>query len=151
LYPKASFEYPIADADKKMYFIIRSSAVFTNQELGKMKTIRIILVLCLFAWPAMAGDEQMRSEIDHLITYIQNSNCQFIRNGKAHTPGEAIQHILKKYDHFKAKIHTTEEFIELCATKSILSDQPYKIGCPDQKMIESKHWLLRELKNYRNQ
>ena len=115
-----------------------------------MNKIIIILIICFFSWPAIAGDEQMQSEIDHLIAYIQNSNCKFIRNGKAHTPDEAIQHILKKYDHFKTRIHTTEEFIELCATKSILSDQPYKIGCPNQELVESKHWLLKELRIYRN-
>lgn len=116
-----------------------------------MKNIIIIFVLFVLTLPAIADDEQMQSEIDHLITYIQNSNCQFIRNGKAHTPDEAIQHILKKYDHFKARINATEEFIELCATKSILSKQLYQIGCPDRKLVESKPWLLMKLKRIRNQ
>jgi len=115
-----------------------------------MKNIIIIFVLCFYALPAIAGDEQLQSGIDHLITYIQNSNCKFIRNGKAHTPDEALKPILKKYDHFKAKIKTAEDFIDLCATKSILSHQPYKIGCPGQEWVESKHWLLKELKGFRN-
>ena len=116
-----------------------------------MKNITIIFVLCFFAFPVIAGDEQLQSEIDHLITYIQNSNCKFIRNGKAYTPDEAIEHILKKYDHFKEKIKTTEEFIEYCATKSILSNKLYKIGCPDRELVESKRWLLMELTRIRNQ
>ena len=115
-----------------------------------MKNLIIIFVLCVFPWPAVAGDEQMRLEIDHLLTYIQNADCQFIRNGKAHSPDEAVEHILKKYNHFKAKINSTEEFIEFCATKSVLSDQPYKLGCPNQKLVESKLWLLKELSKYRN-
>ena len=116
-----------------------------------MKNVIIIFLLCFIPWTAVAGDEQMRLEIDHLITYIQSADCKFIRNGKAHTPDEAIEHILKKYDHFKAKINSTEEFIEFCATKSILSNQLYKIGCPNRELVESKHWLLKELKKYRNQ
>jgi hypothetical protein len=116
-----------------------------------MKNIIIIFVLFVFTLPAIADNEQMQSEIDHLIRYIQNSNCKFIRNSKAHTPDEAIEHILKKYDHFKARINTTEEFIELCATKSILSNRPYQIGCPDRGLVESKRWLRMELKRIRNQ
>ena len=114
-----------------------------------MNKITIILIICCFSWPAVAGNGQLQTEIDHLITYIQNADCKFIRNGKAHTPDEAVEHILKKYDHFKAKIKSTEEFIEFCATKSILSDQPYKIGCPNWELVESKHWLLEELKRLR--
>ena len=129
--------------------------VGSNQDVTpnftKMKNIIIIFVLCFFAWPAIAGHEELPAEIDHLIGYIKNSNCSFIRNGKAHTPDEAIEHILKKYDHFKAKIKTTEEFIEFCATKSILSSQLYKIGCPDQEWVESKQWFLEELKRFRNE
>ena len=114
------------------------------------KAIIIIFVLCFFALPVVAGDKQMQAEIDHLITYIQNSNCKFIRNGKAHSSDEAIEHILKKYDHFEDRIKTTEDFIEYCASKSILSKQLYKIGCPDQELVESKQWFLEELKRFRD-
>jgi hypothetical protein len=123
---------------------------YITRILKKMKNVIIIFLLCFFPWTAVAGDEQMRLEIDHLITYIQNADCKFIRNGKAYMPDEAVEHILKKYDHFKAKINSTEKFIEFCATKSILSNQPYKIGCPNRELVESKHWLLQELKKYRN-
>ena len=133
-----------------MYFAIQLPAVFTNQELDQMKNLIIILVLCFFSWPVVAGNEQIQAEIDHLIKYIQGSDCKFIRNGKAHTPDEAIEHILKKYDHFKPKIKTTEDFIEFCASRSILSNQPYKIGCPDQELVESRNWFLKELNRFRN-
>ena len=115
-----------------------------------MEKIIITLVLCFFACPVVAGDEQVQSEIDHLMNYIQNSNCKFIRNGEAYRSEKALKHILKKYDHFKAQIKTAEEFIDLCATKSILSNQLYKIECPDQEWVESKYWLLEELKRFRN-
>ena len=119
------------------------------RDLIKMKNIIIIGVLCFFALPAISGDEQMQVEIDHLIKYIQSSDCKFIRNGKAHSSEEAIEHILGKYDHFEDKIKTTEDFIDFCASKSILSKKTYKIGCPDQELVESKHWFLEELKRLR--
>ena len=93
----------------------------------------------------------MQSEIDHLISYIRNSDCTFIRNGKAYGPEEAVQHILKKYDYFRSKIETAEAFIDFCATKSILSNRPYEIGCPGKDVIENRAWLLMELKRFRDQ
>jgi hypothetical protein len=116
-----------------------------------MKKIIIVSILCCFAWPAVAGDEHLQAEIDYLIKSIQNSDCAFIRNGKAHSSAEAIEHILKKYDHFKDKIKTTEDFIDYCASKSLLSNRPYQIKCPDQDVIESRLWFLEELKQFRNQ
>ena len=98
----------------------------------------------------MAGDAQLQAEIDHLIEHIRNSNCTFIRNGKAHSAEEAIEHILKKYDHFKKKIKTTEDFIDYCASKSMMSDQPYQISCPDQDVVESKIWFLEALDRLRD-
>lgn len=108
------------------------------------------MLLCLLAWPAHAGNEKLQAEIDHLIKYVQSSECKFIRNGKAHTPDEAIEHILNKYDHFEDRIKTAEDFIEYCASKSILSKQPYKIGCPGQEVVESRRWFLEELGRFRN-
>lgn len=118
--------------------------------LIKMKNTLIIFVLFFFVLPAVAGDEQMQAEIDHLIKYVKVSDCKFIRNGKAHRPDEAVEHILKKYDHFEDRIETTEDFIEYCASKSILSKQPYKIGCPGREVVESKRWFMEELERFRN-
>jgi hypothetical protein len=110
----------------------------------------MILFIFLFAWPMAAGGEQLQAEIDHLMDSVKNSDCQFIRNGKAHTSDEAVEHILRKYDHFKDKIKTIEDFIEYCASKSMLSKQPYKIGCPDHEQVDSRDWFLEELKRFRN-
>jgi hypothetical protein len=114
-----------------------------------MNKIFIIFALCFFSWPAVAGDGQLQAEVDHLINYVRSTDCKFIRNGNAHTPDEAIEHILKKYDHFEDRIKTAEDFIEYCASKSILSKKPYKIGCPDQEPVESNVWFLEELERFR--
>lgn len=116
-----------------------------------MNKVIVIILLCLFAFPAIADNDQLQDEIDHLLKYTQSSNCTFIRNGKVHSPAEAIKHILKKYDHFKDKIKTTEDFIDYCASKSMLSDQPYQISCPDQDVVESKIWFIEELDRIRNE
>lgn len=115
-----------------------------------MKKIIIAFIVMVAAWPAFAGDAQMQSEIDHLMRFIKSSNCAFIRNGKAYSADEALEHIQKKYDHFKDRIKSSEDFIDYCASKSILTDQAYKIDCPDQDAVKSKPWLLLELKRFRN-
>ena len=114
-----------------------------------MKKIITILILCLIAWSTAAGDPNLQSEIDHLINYVRESDCEFIRNGIAHTSEEAIEHILRKYDHFKDKIKTAEDFIDYCASKSLLSKKPYKIGCPEKESVDSKYWFLEELQRFR--
>jgi len=136
-----------------MSLLLKEDPNADNAKTGnkKMKKIVIVLFLSFFAWSAIADDQQMQSEIDHLIKYIQNSSCKFIRNGKAHRPEAALEHILKKYDHFKAKIKTTEAFIDFCATKSLLSNQSYQISCPEQEWVESRYWLRKELNKFRNQ
>ena len=98
---------------------------------------------------AIAETNQLQSEIDHLIMYIRNSDCKLIRNGQEHSSEKAVEHILKKFDYFKAKIATTEDFIDYCASKSTLSGKPYKISCPGQEVVDSKQWLLKELNKFR--
>jgi hypothetical protein len=87
--------------------------------------------------------------INHLLTYLEASNCRFIRNGEEYDSKSAVGHIRKKYDHFRNEIHTPEDFIELCATKSLMSGRPYLVKCKDSDEILCAEWLRKELKNYR--
>ena len=59
--------------------------------------------------------------IQHLMAYVAGSGLTFIRNAERHTSIDAAEHMNKKYQHFKDDIETPEDFIELCATKSLLS------------------------------
>jgi hypothetical protein len=101
----------------------------------------------------------LNQEINFLKNYIQNSPCQFNRNGDTHSAPEALQHINKKYEYFKDDITSAEQFIEKSASKSTLSGKPYTVICPPsdkqdghgQQTLSSKTWLLRALADYRNQ
>lgn len=113
--------------------------------------IKILLIFLFVGLPAVvfADNSKMQAEIDHLINYIRNSSCSFVRNGEAYGQEEALQHITKKYEYFKAKIDSAEKFIELCASKSIISTKPYQINCPGKPPVESRQWLLEELERFR--
>ena len=98
--------------------------------------------------PVFASD--MQTEINHLLTFLENSECQYERNGKLHTGKDMLDHVKKKYNYFKNKIDSTEKFIEYSATKSTLSGKYYMVLCKDNPKVKSQDWLLQELKNYRS-
>ena len=107
-----------------------------------------VILFFLPAYPVDAG--QMEEEIEHLLNYVSNSKCVFVRNGDEHDSKEAVDHILRKYEYFKDDIRTTEAFIELCATRSTISDKEYYIKCGSKENIRSKDWLMKELMMYRS-
>lgn len=72
-----------------------------------------------------------------------------MRNGEAHSPQDAVRHILRKYGHFREKIETAEQFIDFCASGSTVSGRPYMMSCPGQPEMESRRWLMMELKRFR--
>ena len=97
--------------------------------------------------PVFGSD--MQNEIDHLLTFIENTECQYERNGEMHSGTDSVEHIKKKYNYFKKEIDSAEKFIELSATKSTMSGQYYMVLCEDSQKIRSQEWLLQELKYYR--
>ena len=106
--------------------------------------------LVLFSAPIIADvPPGQQLEIDHLLNFVEHSSCRINRNGKIHDGSAAVSHIKKKYAYFKDEIQTTEQFIELSATKSTLSGEYYMVQCGDDKQVRTKEWLLNELANYR--
>jgi len=110
----------------------------------------LAILACLTATQLFAdvplGQKQ---EVEHLINYLETSNCSMVRNGNAHKGAEATKHVRRKYKHFRDDIGSTEEFIELSATKSTMSGKPYEVHCPGERPRESADWLLEELEAYR--
>ncbi len=104
-------------------------------------------ILITFTLSAESSDSV---EIDHLLAYVKNTQCKYIRNGDVYNGTKAVQHIQRKYDYFKDDIRSAEDFIRLSATKSIILGSKYHIKCPGQKKVESASWLLDELHRYRN-
>ena len=121
-----------------------------------MKLYRIrehLVYVCLFATlflpSAASTDDALLPTINHLLTYVEESNCVFIRNGKEYNSKDAAKHIKRKYDSLMFDIKTPEEFIELAASKSTLNGQPYFVRCVDHSPEPSADWLRKELSNYR--
>jgi hypothetical protein len=106
----------------------------------------LIIVATVLAPMESRADTEI--EIKHLIEYIENSKCTFIRNGKEYSTEEALTHIQNKYEYAKRWIKSAEDFIKYTVTKSSMSGQPYTVWCNGQKIL-SAEWLTAELKRFR--
>ena len=105
-------------------------------------------VLLLFSSFIFADTQK---EINHLLGFVEKTNCSFNRNGTSYNGGEARTHIQKKYDYYQDDIKSAEDFIEYSATKSMISGRKYIINCLNKEEMSSQVWLTNELKKYRSQ
>lgn len=112
--------------------------------------VKRLFFLCSFLFFAVsAAEAEYKDEISHLIKYVSQTQCTYLRNGTSYKGTEAAAHITKKYDYFKDEIHSAEDFIRLSATKSTMFNNLYYIQCQGSVKVPSSQWLLQELKNYR--
>ncbi len=115
-----------------------------------MRYLCLIILMMLVMVPIKAApDAKSKIEIDHLLAYIKSSEVIFIRNGKEYPVADGLKHIQKKFNHFNAKIITSEDFIEKTATKSEMSGNAYQVKLKDNTKIDCGKWLLIELKKFR--
>ena len=106
-------------------------------------SLAAVLLVC---WTVVAADTQ--SEIQHLLQYVEDSGCEFERNGKVYDSVEAQSHIQRKFDYVKKFVDETEDFIKYAATESSISGNRYYVTC-DGSTLTSADWLKSELARYR--
>ena len=112
-------------------------------------SMSLCVALLLPSQGAATTDEDGRRAITHLLKYVEESNCVFIRNDKEYNSKEAAKHMRTKYDFSLDNIQTPEEFIAFTASKSMVTGKPYWVRCADHSPILSAEWLTQELSNYR--
>ena len=100
--------------------------------------------------PSPGKPEPLEITIHYLLNYVTNSDKIFIRNNQKYSGSEAAGHMQKKYAHYQDKIKTPEDFIELAATKSLISGKPYLVIVDNNKVLTAQ-WLLDVLTEYRHQ
>jgi hypothetical protein len=116
-----------------------------------MKTvIALFAFIFLLASPAFATPEPAENAaIDHLITYVRDSNLAFIRNGQSYNAVQAADHIASKYAYVKDRIATADQFIDNIASKSSFSGRPYLVCDAEGTEKPVGPWLHAELDKYR--
>jgi hypothetical protein len=96
-----------------------------------------------------AQDNIEKKKIDFLLSSAENmKGAKFIRNGTEHDGKEAAEHLRMKLQKAGGKVQTADDFIRLCASKSIISGQPYMIRSSDGKTINSEQYFREKLKEY---
>ena len=113
----------------------------------------VLLAFVLSCGMSLATDIEVntQTEIAHLFDHLQQSNCQFGRNGYWYDPDEAVRHINKKYQYLLKRnaIRSTENFIVRAASRSSTSGQPYWVKCGESPAVESAGWFRTELDAFR--
>lgn len=112
----------------------------------------LTLATMLGAWVPGPADAQstrplVRTEIAALLSRLQASGCQFNRNGKWYKGAEANAFLAQKFAMLDAHggASSTEQFIDLAASKSGTSGQPYRVRCDPAPAVESNVWLRDQL------
>lgn len=126
----------------------------SNQPPMIKKTIHIILLaLNILPLSAYARElpAQVQDQIGHLLVFIADSECKFMRNGNWYDSSEAAKHIKRKFEYVRDKglVNSAEDFVQYSATKSSLSGRKYRVKCGDGPEMNSSDWLQVELSRYR--
>ncbi len=106
------------------------------------------LVLRAQATPSPEEDKVIAQLIERV---GRMQSLQFMRNGKAHTATEAVEHMQAKYAHFRKEIVTAEDFIDRCASRSEMTGKPYMVRLADGREHTAKVFMMNELRSVRQQ
>ncbi len=112
----------------------------------------LLLLLSLGAAQAAPTAPAVRTEIQGLLQRLQDSGCEFNRNGSWYSGTEARSHLLKKLDYLESHDSAprrSEDFIQQAASTSSMSGKPYFVRCAAAAPVQSKDWLTQELQKLR--
>ena len=120
-----------------------------------MRRLLPILLTCVAIATTVAAaplSPAARAEIDVLMSKLEASGCEFNRNGNWYSGTEAKSHLLRKLKYLEDKgvVQSSEQFIELAASASSMSGQPYLVRCGNGAPIQSGTWLLSQLQAMRS-
>lgn len=123
-------------------------------QLKVSQYVALVLVIGMSLMRPVTAAEmssQTKLEIESLLNRLAASSCQFNRNGSWYSAAEAKVHLAKKLDYVleRKMASTTEQFIELAASKSSMSGKSYQVKCGDGQAQDSAIWLRAALQELR--
>jgi len=113
--------------------------------------LAIVLSILCSAALSQAPADPAQHEIAGLFARLEQSNCEFNRNGSWYDAKQASDHLRQKYDYLVRRhlVTNAESFIDLAASKSSMSGKPYLVRCAGEPAIESRAWFMHELEALR--
>lgn len=110
--------------------------------------VTVFVILAIFSNAVSAQDNIEKKKIDFLISSVENlKGAKFIRNGTEHNGKEAAEHLRMKLQNALV-VQTADDFIRLCASKSIITGKTYMIRLSDGKTLKSEEYFRERLKEY---
>lgn len=109
-------------------------------------------ITALLAAPVAAQPTRpAREEIQTLLAAMEQSGCDFYRNGSWHTATDAHAHLARKLAEAERRHppRSADEFIDVVATRSSISGEPYRVRCPGVAPIASAVWFRQTLERSR--
>jgi hypothetical protein len=124
--------------------ILRLQRMLNFMAAGAFATV---LAMHASAQPTRPATE----EIQTLLAAMEQSGCEFYRNGNWHTAVEAHVHLVRKLAEVERRHppRSADEFIEVVATRSSISGEPYRVRCPGVAPIASATWFRQTLERSR--
>jgi hypothetical protein len=94
---------------------------------------------------------EVQVEVGYLLQQVEDSGCEFNRNGTWYGGKRARAHLSLKYQYLvdHDQISTTNDFIEQAASRSSFTGISYQIRCNGGAPVDSNRWLLDALAAYR--
>jgi hypothetical protein len=117
-----------------------------------MKNIPILLtvLLCLVSRCAYAQEAGEADEIQYLISSVEAlEGAKFFRNGREYDVKAATSHLRLKLRAAGNRVKTADDFIRLCASKSSMSGEPYRIQFSNGITMEAGVFFRNRLKMFR--
>jgi|MudIll2142460700_1097286.scaffolds.fasta_scaffold50873_2 hypothetical protein len=120
---------------------------------GPLRRLGLLLLAGVVAAAATAAPlaPAARAEVDALLSRLEASGCEFNRNGTWHKAAEVKPHLLRKLKYLEDRgaVQTTEQFIELAASGSSMTGEPYLVKCGNAAAVRSATWLSAQLQAMR--
>ncbi|MEO8156008.1 MAG: DUF5329 family protein [Rhizobacter sp.] len=112
---------------------------------GLMVMAAVMLLAAATVQAAPPPAEQAR--IERLIQFVeQQKGIRFVRNGSAYSPKDAAKFLRSKFNKMGEHVTTAQQFIDLIASRSSTSGEPYLIRHADGRETPSATFLGDELK-----
>jgi hypothetical protein len=113
-----------------------------------------VLLFIMAAPPALKAQNFPAAEKEKIETLINHVNglkdARFIRNGSSYSAENAATFLRRKWQANASAVSNARDFIDKVASFSSTSGKPYLIRFKDGKELQSKGYLLAELKKIEN-
>jgi hypothetical protein len=111
--------------------------------------VAVMVLLTLSSVPASALSDRENRRIEYLVASVENlSGAKFVRNGAQYVGKKAAAHLRMKLKKAGGRVHSAEDFIDLCASKSYLSGTAYRIVFSDGRSVPSATFFREKLREF---